>query len=288
MVLLGAITAAVLAQLPAPTPPPLTRPTSEAGPSSLETTCGSAEVMELERIAFNGAAYERRNVRVRGILGNLQTDQYLLLSDGPARVMLIPLDPADVRDLLTMLGTDVDVTGIVRVLPTEQKMVPCRGQLMPESLCADPDLPLPPNAQINWPGVSITVLKLVDRGTDRARKSGPPSLADTGIEAAAAEGKPVTAIGQFRGSNLCRDLPDAGRREARDWVLLTPEGPVWVTGRPPAGRGFRLDPAYRGDVNRWLEVTGRVSVAGEVRFLRAGNVALTARPPEAESVPCPP
>ena len=288
MLRLGAMTAAVLAQLPAPTPPPLTSPSSETRPLGLETTYGSAEVVELERIAYDGDRYERRNVRVRGILGTLASEQYLSLSDGMARVMLIPLDPADARDFLTLLGTDVDVTGIVRVLPTEQKTVICRGQFMPESLCADPDLPLPPNAQISWPRVSITVLKLVERGTDRARKSGPPSLADTGIEAAAAEGKPITAIGQFRGANLCRDLPDAGRRDARDWVLLTSEGPVWVTGRPPEGRGFRLNPAYRRDVGRWLEVSGRVSLAGEVRFLRAGNVALIARPPDAEHVPCAP
>jgi hypothetical protein len=288
MLFIGAMAAAVLAQVTAPTPPPLTRPTSEARPSGLESRYGSAEAVELEQVAFNGQTYHRRNVRVRGILGDLVPGQYLSLADGPARVMLIPLDVSDLQDFMLLFGVDVEVTGIARVLPIQQRTVTCRGESLPESLCDDPELPVLPNARHDWPSMSITILKIVDRGTGGARKSGPPSLADTGIEAAAAEGKPITAIGQFRGANLCRDLPDAGRRDARDWVLLTSQGPVWVTGRPPEGRGFRLDPAYRGDVNRWLEVTGRVSLVGDVRFLRAGKVALISRPPEAEHVPCAP
>ena len=61
-------------------------------------------------------------------------------------------------------------------------------------------------------------------------------------------------------------------------MLLTSEGPVWVTGRRPAGKGFQLDPAYRADTARWLEVSGKVQVAGEVSYLKAGKVALIARP----------
>jgi hypothetical protein len=283
-----ALAAPLPAQVGAPSPPSLTRPTSEERPLGLETTYGSAEPVELERVAYDGDRYERRNVLVRGILRDLVPARYLSLTDGPARVMLIPLDPSDIGGFLTLLGTDVDVKGIVRVLPAEQKTVFCRGQLMPESLCADPDLPLPPNAQPNWPRVSITILSLADRGTSTARPSGPPSLADTGLDAAAEEGKPITAVGQFRGANLCRDLPAPARRDRRDWVLLTPEGAVWVTGRPPEGRGFRLDPTYRGDLGRWLEVTGRVSLASGTRFIRAGRVTLAPRPPEAEPAPCAP
>jgi hypothetical protein len=63
---------------------------------------------------------------------------------------------------------------------------------------------------------------------------------------------------------------------------------VWVTGRGPAGRGFQFDPGYRGDVGRWLEVTGSVSVSGGVLYVKPGKVALIARPPEAEATPCAP
>ena len=137
---------------------------------------------------------------------------------------------------------------------------------------------------------------LADPETERRRairldygspRKGPPSLADTGLEAAAAANKPVRAIGQFRGGNLCRDLPETTRRDSADWVLMTTEGAVWVTGRRPEGKGFRLDPADRADTSRWLEVNGRVEVAGEARYLKASRVALIARPGESEPAACP-
>ena len=61
-----------------------------------------------------------------------------------------------------------------------------------------------------------------------------------------------------------------------------------MTGRRPAGKGFQLDPAYRPDTARWLEVSGKVLIAGEVSYLKAGKVALIARPRKPRAVPCPP
>jgi hypothetical protein len=284
-----ALAALLRPQLPLPTPPPLTDPTSDARPATVEETYHKARPADLQDVAMNGETYQRRNVIVRGNLEPLPPGgQYLALVEAGARLMVIPLEGDD-REFLSLMGRDVELTGIVRVLPKSQGKVPCRGERLLESLCDDPLLPVLPNARPDWPRVSITAIKVVDHGSGEiARRDGARAPADTGLEAAAADGKPVTAVGQFRGANLCRDLPDAGRRDVRDWVLLTSEGPVWVTGRPPEGRGFRLNPAYRGDIGRWLEVTGRVSVAGEVRFLRAGNVALIARPPVAELLPCAP
>jgi hypothetical protein len=284
---LAVVAAPPPAQMPSPTPPPLVRPRSEARPSSLEGQYGSPETVELDRVAHNGTSYHRRHVRVRGILGELASGQYLSLTDERVVVMLIPLDPSYVQDFMTMSGLDVDVTGIARVLPARHVLVPCRGERMPESLCDDPDLPLPPVAQPNWPSVSITVFKIVDRGTSGGRR-GAGDAAGASIEGAAAGSGPVTAVGQFRGANLCRDLPEATRRDTRDWVLLTPEGPVWVTGRAPQGRGFRLDPADRGDAKRWLAVAGRVTTVDGVRLLRATSVSLAARPPDSEPAPCAP
>jgi hypothetical protein len=245
--------------------------------------------VELDRVAHGGTGFHRKKVVVRGILGELEFRQYLSLGDGMAQVMIIPLDPGDYADFRPFLTMDVEVTGIVRVLPASQKVVPCRGQMLLESKCEDPELPPLPNAQTGWPPVSITVTKVVDRGAGRdIRRRRERDLTDTGLEAAAADGKPVKAVGQFRGANLCGDVAEPTRRDPRDWVLLTDEGPVWITGRPPQGGGFKLDPAYRGDVGRWLEVTGRVAVSGEVKYLRAGKVGLIARPPEAEATPCAP
>ena len=150
----------------------------------------------------------------------------------------------------------------------------CRGVSVVESKCEDWDLPVLPDAQIQWPPVSVAVTRMVARGTNGGPRPGR-ALADR-------------VLGQFRGANLCRDLPLESRRDPADWVLLTSEGPVWVTGRRPAGRGFHLDPSHRGDTSRWLEVSGKVQVAGAVRYLKASKVAMIARPAEATPVPCPP
>ena len=124
-------------------------------------------------------------------------------------------------------------------------------------------------------------------GRAAARRRGARTLAETGVAAAAAEGKPVRAIGQFRGANLCRDLPTESRRDSADWVLLTSEGPLWVTGRRPAGKGFQLDPAYRADTARWLEVTGKVAGRGRGQLPegRQGRPDRPARGDRAGAVP---
>ena len=83
-------------------------------------------------------------------------------------------------------------------------------------------------------------------------------------------------------------MPEASRRDSGDWVIVTSEGPVWVTGRRPSGKGFQLDPTYRGDTTRWLEVSGKVLILDGVRYLKAGKVALIPRPAESEPVACPP
>jgi hypothetical protein len=256
----------------------------------MEAFYGPPQPEDLDQIAYNGASYQKRHVIVRGRLGVLDVGRFLSLEEGTARVMLIAFNPTDIHDYSTLLGRDVDVRGIVRVLPTKQDVVPCRGTFLLESKCEDYDLPELPNAQLGiWPPVSITVLSLSDRGTGlAARRPGGRTLAETGVEAAAADGKPVRALGQFRGANLCGDLPGVTRRDPADWVLLTSEGPLWVVGRRPAGKGFQLDPAYRADTTRWLEVSGKVELADSVKYLKASKVTLIPRPAETEAVPCPP
>jgi hypothetical protein len=268
--------------------PPVGPTTPEQRPTSIDDLYPDIGRVDLEHVVSGGTSLHRKKAVVRGRLAELEYQQYFSLSEGIAQVMLIPLDPGDHQDYRPFLAMDVEVTGIVRLLPTSQKTVPCRGQMLLESKCEDPELPVLPNARMGWPGVSITVIKLVDISERGPRRHGDRDLANTGLEAAAADGKPVTAVGQFRGANLCRDLPDPTRRDPRDWVLLTEEGPVWVTGRRPEGGGFRFDPAYRGDVGRWLEVTGRVTAAAGALYLKAGKVALIPRPPEAEATACAP
>ena len=286
-VLLAAALAAA-AQVHTPSPRPLTGGPEEMPLVGIEELYGPPQPEDLDHIAYNAQSSQKRHVIVNGRLGILDVGRFLSLEKGTARVMLLAFNLTDIHDYSTLLGRDVDVRGIVRVLPAKQEMVPCRGTVLLESKCEDYELPELPNAQMNWPEVSITVLSLSDRGTGlAARRPGRRTLTETGVEAAAADGKPVRAIGQFRGANLCKDLPTVTRRDPGDWVLLTTEGALWVTGRRPGGKGFLLDPAYRGDTSRWLEVTGKVEPAGEMRYLKASKVVLIPRPAETEAVPCP-
>jgi hypothetical protein len=284
-----ALSPSSFAQVPMPspnTPAPLGGRPADPPPISLEGHYGPPEPADLEDVA-DGSRYLKRNVIVKGIVGSLASRLYLSLTEGQTRVMLIPYEPEDYQDLATLTGVDVEVTGIVRALPPSQKSVPCYGGVHLESKCDDYLLPELPNAQPGWPAISITVVKISDRGKTPLRRPGR-NLAETGIDSAAAAGKPVRALGQFRGADLCRDLPSTTRRDPADWVLLTSEGPVWVTGHRPEGSGFHLDPAYRGDTARWLEVTAKVEKVGEVRYLKASKVSLIARPEDASAAACPP
>ena len=281
--------AAALAQVPIPSPPPITGGGSrELPPVGAQEFYGPAEPVDLDQIAYDGASYKKRNVVVKARVEDLVPGRYLALTDGAARVMLILFHDSDYRDVSKFIGVEVEVTGVVRTIPAHQKRMPCFGGSNLESKCDDPLLPELPDAQPNWPAQSITLFKLSDRGKGLPTRAAARTLADTGLDAAAADGKPVRAIGQFRGANLCKDVPDVSRRDPADWVLLTSEGPVWVTGRRPGGKGFQLDPAYRGDTTRWLEVSGRVLILEGMRYLKASKVALIPRPAESEPVACPP
>ena len=285
---LAVATAATPTQVQLPSPPTIGGgPQQELPIVSIEDAYGPLQVEDLEVLARSEHSYHRRLVKTRGVLHDLVPGKYLALGELAARVMVIPLQPGDYHDLGMMNGIDVDLTGVVRLLPAQQGTVRCRGELVLESKCEDWDLPVLPNAQPQWPPVSITVVRISDRGTTRGPGKERRTL-DTGLEAAAADGKPVRALGQFRGANLCKDLPEASRKDPADWVLHTPEGPVWVTGRRPEGQGFHLDATYRGDTTRWLEVSGKVLIVDNVRYLKANKVALIPRPPEAEAAACPP
>jgi hypothetical protein len=110
------------------------------------------------------------------------------------------------------------------------------------------------------------------------RHSGEGSSLETlvrGPEAAA--GRSITVQGTFRGANLFEDLPPETRRSPADWVLKDGPFSIWVTGRPPKGDGFSLDPRARSDCRWRVEVTGKVETAARYVYLRAKSVALVRR-----------
>jgi hypothetical protein len=94
----------------------------------------------------------------------------------------------------------------------------------------------------------------------------------------AVRGRLVRVVGQFRGRNLYGDLPAPSFRHRLDWVLKDERAAVWVTGRAPSGRDFKLDPDVQDDARTWLEVVGRAVLRDGQVVVRADKVALVPTP----------
>lgn len=92
----------------------------------------------------------------------------------------------------------------------------------------------------------------------------------------------VTIQGQFRGRNLFGDQPQSppGGDARREFVLRSAEASLWVTGKPPRGRGFTFDINSRLDTRRWLEVSGVVKEDRGVIWIVADDLKETS--PQAE------
>jgi hypothetical protein len=237
---------------------------------------GPVQPAEVQEIA--GQMYLRRAVRTKGTLSPLDFQgRYYMLSDGGSSIVLIPA--ADFHgDIKTIMGRRVEVEGYVRRLVEHQGTCRLRGAAVPQSLCENPELPPTPDLfdeSRDWPQVSITTWYLGDlTPTERKRGDGRELIGDL-VNREGIATKPVRVAGRFCGAGLCGGL--GAPPVAKAWVLFDDVTAVWVIGKEPAGKGWRLDPAYRADTTRWLEVTGRVEPCGTTRCLRAKSVALIPR-----------
>lgn len=279
---MGALALAGVLWTQAPTPPPT------LGPYSSYEEYGPPAPVQLDQIAAGDETHERTRVLTKGVLRPLGADlRYLLLTDETARVLVILVEGLAADDARRLFDRRIEVTGVVRALPPSQRTVVCRGQLMLDSKCTDPDLPVLPNAQIGWPSISLTVITLSDVGPAPAKAAEAEdgvleSLATRGAEMA---GQDIRVVGRFAGRDLFGDLPKGSALTDVDWVLKSGRFAVWITGRKPQGKGWRLDPAYEGDTARWLDVTGRVEHVGGVTYVRASQVTLVKAPRAPDAVP---
>jgi hypothetical protein len=217
--------------------------------------------------------HDRVNVATRGYLARLE-EPYFALEQGTERVMVIPM-PGSSAALEALLGREIEVEGFVRRLYDRQGI--CL-QEKPQSYCDDPDLPTTPNraGRPDWPRLSITVWSAVERDAgETARPADRGSLAELldGTEA----GAPVTVHGRFCGVSLCGS-PATPAPERGAWRITDGDVSIWVVGKEPRGKGWRLDPAHAADASRWVEVTGKVVACGTTRCLRASKVGLAPAP----------
>lgn len=90
-------------------------------------------------------------------------------------------------------------------------------------------------------------------------------------------GTDVRVQGFFRGSNLFADLGEDTRRGRDDWVIRHEAFSIWVRGRSPRGKGWRLDPSSRRECGHRIEVTGRLERFRETLYIAARDVVLLGR-----------
>jgi hypothetical protein len=98
-------------------------------------------------------------------------------------------------------------------------------------------------------------------------------------------GKQVVVLGKFRGSNLYGDLSIKHKRTPRDFVIKVADSAIWVTGRRPRGKGFRLDPAKRRDTGEWLRVIGEPFEDQGTVYLRAAKIEIAEDPNDPDLEP---
>jgi hypothetical protein len=223
---------------------------------------GEATQVPLTSLAFDGESHQRHHVITRARLDVLEMGRYYLLTDGNARVLVLLGKGIRSSDLTAFLGRDVEARGIVRLIHSKEYVGPFDVDVVDDQTL--PPLPAPRD---DLPKVSLTLLGLSDV---------------TGGAAPVAEGR-IVVVGQFRGRNLYGDLPAGTQRKPGDWVLKDGQQAWWVTGREPKGKGWALDPDYRADTARWLEVEGRPEVANGVMYLQASAVRLVKPPPDTSS-----
>jgi Big-like domain-containing protein len=210
-------------------------------------------------IAEAPAEFEGQAVRVRGRFEAPAANAPARLVDEAGGAVLVAPD-ADIARLVAVEskawpGQAIEVTGVVRRDPT----APAEGPRYAVSFWDFDASALPAAAAI---AADATTMKL------------PELLSNP----EAVKGRLVRVVGQFRGRNLYGDLPAPPFRHRLDWVLKDDRAAVWVTGRPPRGRNFKLDPNVPDDVRSWLEVVGRPVVRDGQIVVRAEQVALVPAP----------
>jgi hypothetical protein len=279
ILVLGAVLwlATALAQDPGrPTQPSIPGPYVQYG------TPNPATVAEIA-----GGRYSHDTVRVRGRLALLDPPSpYYRLRDGTDEIVVITVDTLQ-GATRAFTGQRVEVVGLVRELKDSQGTCRSRGMTVPESQCLDPDLPPTPDlgaTRRHWPRMSVTIWSIVDaQSPEGGRKEQPEEASGTLAAVLGDQGTSgkVHIRGRFCGRNLCGGL-STSPPTADAWVLQEGESAIWVVGKKPRGSGWALDPSYKGDTTRWVEVVGRLRPCGATRCLQADTVALVKSPDSQE------
>jgi hypothetical protein len=243
------------------------------GPANrYEMQYGDPVDVPLDDLIQTPEPYYGRAVRTTGQLDLLQVAgvRGWALKSLWGRVVIAPVQETAARfndDALRWVGRDIEITGVL-----QRSEDPERHVAAPMIIFWTFYGPQEESPKKRPPAEEVTLEDLLRR----------PGQWD---------GRTVRVVGQFRGANLFGDLPSASHRKSSDWVIKNDLFAVWVTGKKPEGKGWKLDAKLRRDTGKWIEVEGRVQTFRGVVYISATHVALGKAPSptaHAEAPPPPP
>jgi hypothetical protein len=240
---------------------------------------GEAQGATIASLDASPDACHGDHVIVKGRVDLLEPGRYWELVDGSSKALLIASAGMNPADFDRMIGAWVEIRGLCRAIRPKESIGGVDVDLVEY-----PDLPPQPAPSPTRPRVSITVFSVADaRGPGREGPGAETAIVHTILnDPSGFVGVNVRIIGVFRGRNLFGDLPAGSERTAADWVLKEGDAALWVTGKAPKGKGWSLDPQYKGDTSRWIAVEGKVEVANGVAYLKASKLTLARDPRRAE------
>ena len=266
---------------------------------------GEATRVAVEDLSSTGMMYHERLVITKGQVrhGDFEDQAnriYELRGDDALRTVRIATQPGSYENLQFMSGQEVEITGIffdlssildpqrhpiLRYFPgvirddanafnkeyfiavtSVEVIVELELDIIPDTTGK--------NTEIEDPDILVSDVLRVDL---RELVKEPENYTD----------REIAVLGKFRGNNLYGDLSIRDKRTPRDFVIKTADAAIWVTGRRPRGKGFKLDAKKRRDTGKWLMVIGttwKYEPTGTY-YLRAAKVEIAEKPDDKDLIP---
>lgn len=258
--------------------------------------------VSVEELVRTSMMYNERPVIVKGELTygdtvDANNNIYELRGDDNLRTIRVAMGARSFEDLRFKIGNKVEITGIFFDL--QSVMMPERHPVLryfPGAVRQD---------DFGDKNYFIAIMGVADAGPIEsdlkpADPSETPDIVDPDIDASGLAvvdlrelvknpsgyaGQQISVLGKFRGSNLYGDLSIRDKLTPRDFVIKVADAAIWVTGRRPRGKDFRLDPDKRRDTGEWLRVIGEPWEFEGTYYLRAMKVELAEDPDNADLEP---
>jgi hypothetical protein len=259
--------------------------------------------VSVDALTSMGGRYSESPVIVQGDLryGDAEDTNFNIFElrgDNALSVVRVATARQSFDDLRFMAGQRVEITGIFfdldSVLQPEQHPV---LRYFPGAVRRDA---MGMNKQYFIAATGAEVIEEIESEFDAVKPEDLPEAPEPDIDASSLSsvdlrdlvkdpsrylGKQITVLGKFRGSNLYGDLSIREKRTPRDFIIKVGEAAIWVTGRRPAGKGFRLDPSKRRDTGEWLHVIGEPWESGGTVYLKAAKIELAEDPGDPDLEP---